>query len=184
MLGIFLLPAILDHLAKEPMIVADAVAAGRDAQCREAIEKAGGEPAKAAIAECRIGFGRMQPIEIDAEIAERHPHQFGQPQVFDDISEQPADQEFERQVIDLLAALRPALTLDREPAVDDAIAQDKRRRHEPVAVGGGRSILAHRQGQLGQHGSAKFADILVARRGVRDRARRSGFGKSRLVAVS
>ena len=53
------------------MIVADAVAEGRDPEARHALHQAGGEPAETAIAERGIGFGAAHPVEIDAEIAER-----------------------------------------------------------------------------------------------------------------
>ena len=130
------------------MIVADAVAAGRDAEARHALHQAGGEPAEAAIAERGVGLGAAHPVEIDAEIAERRPHRLGQPQILDDIGEQPADQEFERQVVDVLAPLGVAGAVDREPAMDDPVAQRQRGRDEPVARGRGVAVLADRRASL------------------------------------
>ena len=126
---------------------------------RHALHEAGGEPAEAAIAERRVGLGATHPVEIDAEIAERGGDGLGQPQIADDIGEQPADQEFQRQVIDVLAALGVAGAVDREPAMDDAVAHRQRRRDEPVAVGGAVAVLADRQRQLGEHARLERLDI-------------------------
>src|SRR6516225_4372938 len=49
LLGVFLLPPVLNDLTEQPVVVADAVAAGRQAEARRALHKAGGESAEAAI---------------------------------------------------------------------------------------------------------------------------------------
>ena len=133
--GIFLLPAVLDDLAEQPVVVADAVAVGRDAEARHALHEAGGEPAEAAIAERRVGLGRAQAVGIDAEVAERGARDVGEAEIAEHIGEQPADQEFERQIVDALAALRVARALGGEPAMDDPVADGVRGRDEPVAIG-------------------------------------------------
>src|SRR5262245_40838104 len=51
LLRIFVLPAIPDDLAKESVIVADAVATGRNSEARHALHEAGREAAEAAVAE-------------------------------------------------------------------------------------------------------------------------------------
>ena len=71
MLGEFLLPAVPDHLPEQAVVVADAVAAGRDAEARHALHQAGGKAAETAIAERGVGLGAAHPVEVDAEIAER-----------------------------------------------------------------------------------------------------------------
>src|SRR5438477_11078562 len=50
-LGEFHLPAVTDHLAKQPVVVADAIATRRDAETRHALHQAGGEASETAIAE-------------------------------------------------------------------------------------------------------------------------------------
>ena len=152
-----LLPAILDHLLEQPVVIADPVAAGGDAEARHALHKAGGEPPETAIAERRVGFGAAHPVGVDAEIAERNPDEFAASQIADHVVEQPPDQKFQRHVIDALAALRAAEAIDREPAVDDAVAQRERRRDKPIPVGRARGILADRQGQLGEHRRLEFS---------------------------
>src|SRR6185312_4657000 len=66
-LRIFLLPAVAHHLAEQPEIVADAVAAGGNAEARHALHQTGGEPAETAIAERRVGLRLAHLLEIDAE---------------------------------------------------------------------------------------------------------------------
>ncbi len=122
-LRIFLLPAIPDDLAEEPMVVAYAVAAGGNAQARHAFEKAGGKPAEAAIAERRVGLGEAHPVEVDAEIAQRPVYDIAQLQIAGDIVEQAADEKLERQVIDALAAAGEVVAVGSQPAVDHPIAQ-------------------------------------------------------------
>ncbi len=50
------------------------------------------------------------------------PHGFEQIEVVQVVDQQTADQELERQVIDLLALLRPGVAGRLHPAIDDAVA--------------------------------------------------------------
>src|SRR5204863_1443256 len=122
-LGEFHLPAVADDLAEEAVVVTDAVAARRDAEARHALHQAGGEPPQSAIAERGVRLGAAHAVEIDAEIAERRLDDLGHAEVLDDVGEQPPDQEFEREVIDALAAAGVTGAVDREPAMDNAVAQ-------------------------------------------------------------
>src|SRR5580692_382713 len=117
-----LLPSILDHLPEEAVIIADSITASGDAEARHAFHEAGGEPPETAIAEGGVGFGVAHPVRIHAEVAERNLDEFIAAQIADHIVEQPADQKFQRHVINALAALRRADAVDRQPAVDDAVA--------------------------------------------------------------
>ncbi len=65
-LRVFLLRAVLDHLAEQAVVVADAVAAGRDGERRHAFHKARREAPQAAIAERGVRFGHEHVLEIDA----------------------------------------------------------------------------------------------------------------------
>src|SRR5581483_2358239 len=73
--GIFLLPAILDDLAEQAVIIADAIADCRDLQRRHALHEAGGEPSEAAI-------------------AERGIEHLEQPYIVERVGEQAQDQKF------------------------------------------------------------------------------------------
>ncbi len=90
----FLLPAILDDLAKEAMLVADAITIGGDVEARHAFHEAGGKPSEAAIAKCSVGFQLLDEIEIDIEIAQRHAEGFGQFEIAERVAEQAADEKF------------------------------------------------------------------------------------------
>ena len=169
MLRVFVLPAILDDLAKQPVIVADAIAAGRDPECGHAVHEAGREPAEAAIAERRVGLGGAHPVEIDADVAERHPDGFAEPQVFDDIAEQAPDQEFQGQIIDALGAPGLGCPVGSEPAMDDPVAQRERGRDKPVAIGRRRRVLADGQGHFGENRGLEFIDVRLGRRHVANR---------------
>ena len=80
-LGIFLLPAVLDDLPEQSVVVADAVAVGRDAEARHALHEAGGEAAEAAVAKRGVGLCRAQPVGVDAEVAERGPCDVGNAEI-------------------------------------------------------------------------------------------------------
>ncbi|MBM0203189.1 hypothetical protein JNW90_08795 [Micromonospora sp. STR1s_5] len=73
-LGDLLLPAIRDRLPEQAVIVADAVAEGRDVEGRERFHEAGREPPEPAIAERRIRLDRAQAVEVHAEPVQRLTH--------------------------------------------------------------------------------------------------------------
>ena len=196
--GIFVLPALRDDLAEQAEIVADAVADGGDRQRRHALHEAGGKPPEAAIAERRIRLAFAQFGKPDAEIAECGLEHRQQPHIVQGIAEQPADQEFQAEVIDPLAAGIVALLLRGEPAVHDAVAQRQRRRLVPVVPGRHAGVLADRQPQLGEDraldlGQREFVDRLVGRRKIcrgtvglpnLDPAIRSSWNNTRLMPGS
>ena len=170
--GIFLLPALRDDLAEQAEIVADAVADRGNGQRRHAFHEAGREPPEAAIAERGIRLAFAQVRKADAEIAERGLEHRQQPHIVQRIGEQAADQEFEAEVIDPLAAGVVALLFGGQPAVHDAVAQRQRRRLVPVVPGRHAGVLADRKPQLGEDGALdlgqrQFVDGLIRRRKIR-----------------
>ena len=169
--GIFLLPALRDDLAEQAEIVADAVADRGDRQRRHALHEARRQPPEAAIAERRVRLAFAQIRQTDAEIAERGLEHRQQAHIVQRIGEQPADQEFQAEVIDPLAAGVVALLLGDQPAVHDAVAQRQRRRLVPVVPGGHAGVLADRKPQLGEDraldlGQRQFVDWLAGRRKI------------------
>ena len=166
---IFVLPALRNDLAEQAEIVADAVADGGNGERRHALHEARREPPEAAIAERRIRLAFAQVGKADAEIAERGLEHRQQAHIVQRVGEQAADQEFEREVIDPLAAGVVALLLGRQPAVHDAVAQRQRRRLVPVAPGRHAGVLADRKPELGEDraldlGQRQFVDRLAQRR--------------------
>src|SRR5262249_46045856 len=59
---VLLLPTIPDDLAEQSVIVANAVAIGRNSEARHALHKTGGEPTKAPMAQCRVRLSGSQPV--------------------------------------------------------------------------------------------------------------------------
>ena len=107
--------------------------------------------------------------QADAEIAERCLEHRQQAHIVQRVGEQAADQKFEREVIDPLAAGVVALLFGHQPAVHDAVAQRQRRRLVPVAPGRHAGILADRKPELGEDraldlGQRQFVDRLAQRR--------------------
>src|SRR5204862_7669733 len=103
-LGELHLPAVADDLAEEAVVVADAVAARREAGARHALNQAGGKPPQSAIAERGVGVGAAHLVEIDTKIAERRLERLGHAEVLDDMREEAADQKVEREVVNSLGS--------------------------------------------------------------------------------
>ena len=184
--GEFLLPAILDRLAEQPVIVADAVAIGRHRQGCQALHVAGREPAEAAIAEGCVRLDHPEPVEVDAKLLQRRPHRAGQTEIVQAVEQQPPDQEFERQVIDVLAPVGVAGARGRHPAIDDAVAHRQRGGDEPVPLGCDDRVLAHGIGQLRHDRTAHRDDVLVLHRqgDARHRAAAGGISVAHRRGVS
>src|SRR5512139_1060714 len=66
-----LLPAVMNPLLEQPVLIANAVAEGGDAECRHAVEVAGGKPPEPAIAKAGIGLAASQIVEIQIERGQR-----------------------------------------------------------------------------------------------------------------
>ena len=137
------------------MVVADAVAVGGDAERRHALHEAGGEAAEAAIAERRVGLDLAQLVEIDVETGERRAHRLDQPQIGEGVDQQPADQEFQREIIDPATALAVIGAHRGHPVVHREVARGERHGDEPVALAGGVLVLADGIDQLLQHSLAQ-----------------------------
>jgi hypothetical protein len=153
---IFLLPALIDDLAEQAEIVADAIADRGNAEGGHAFHEACRKPAEAAIAQCRVRLAFAQFRESDAEIAKRGLEHREQPHVVERVGEQTADQKLQREIVDPLAAGIVALLLRRQPAMHDAVAQRQRGRLVPVVPGRHAGVLADGEPQLGKDGALDF----------------------------
>ncbi len=154
---IFLLPALVDDLAEQAVIITDAVADCRDRQRRHALHEAGGEAPEAAIAECRIRLAFAQLRQRDAEIAERDLEDLQQPHIVQRVGEEATDQEFQREIIDALASGVVAALLGGEPAMHDAVAQRECGGLIPVVLGRHARVLADGKAQLRQDRALDFS---------------------------
>ncbi len=168
LVGIFLLPALRNDLAEQPEIITDAVTDRGDCQRRHAFHEARGKPAETAIAERGIRFAFAQFGEAGPEIAERGVEHRQQPHIVERVGEQPADQEFQREIINPLGAGVVALLFGGQPAMHDAVAQRQRRRLIPIVAGRHRRVLADRKPKLGEDraldlGEREFVDRWMKR---------------------
>jgi hypothetical protein len=141
-LGHLDLPPIVDPLAEHAVHVADAVAVGGQRQARHALHEARGEPAEAAIAERRIGLDLLQLGEVDAVQGQRPRDFVVALEVGHRVAQQPADQEFETEIIDAFGTRRMCRLGRGHPAFDDIVADRQDRRGQPVVRPRGLRILA------------------------------------------
>ena len=138
----FHLVAILDFLAEKPVYIADAIAMRRHVDGRHGFHEAGGQSAEAAIAECRIRLQFRDDVQIDIQRGERFAHLFQHAHVGKGIAHQAADQEFQRQVVNALAALPVGAFRGIDPARDDAIANHLDGSVEPIVTRRHTGVLA------------------------------------------
>ncbi len=165
---IFLLPALRDDLAEQAEIVTDAIPDCRNGQRGHAFHEAGRKPSETAIAERGIGLAFAQVREVDAEIAQRRLEHGKQPHIVQPIGEQPANQEFEAEIINALGAGVVALLFRGQPMVHNPVTQGERRCLVPVVPCRHTGILADGEPELGENGAfdlsqRKFIDWLTGR---------------------
>jgi hypothetical protein len=130
------------------VVVADAVAVGRNVEACHALHEAVGQPAQPAIAERRVGFEGLDHVEIDAEFVEGRLEGGRQLKIAQGIAQQAADEEFEGEIIDALGAGLVGGPRRIHPAVDDPVAQRQDGGGQPVVLLGNDRILADRIGKL------------------------------------
>jgi hypothetical protein len=165
-LGQLVLPALGQDLSEQSVVVADAVAVGRDLQGRHAVHKTGSKPPKTAVSEGSIGLDAAQRIEIDVELREGDANGFGQAEVADAIEQQSADQELQGEIVDALLALLVGGAGRVHPAVDDAVAHGEGGSGEPVVRARALDVLAHGIGELVEDRLLKGGDLALSRPGA------------------
>ena len=138
----FDLLAVDDLLTEHAILVTDTVAEARNAERRHRIEKTGGEPPEAAVAEGRVRFDIDQHVHIDAEIRERFLHLIVDAERQQRVRKRAADQEFHRQVVDAFDVLFVLQARGLHPARDQPVAHGERRGVQPVMGMSGDGVLA------------------------------------------
>ena len=144
------LPAVGDLLAEHAVLVADAVAETDDIATGHRFQEAGGEAAEAAVAERRLGFELDQVVERDAHARQRLGALFAQARRHQRAFQLPRDEEFHRQVADLLLAGAAHARVHGVEAIDDAAADGQRGGAQPFARRGVDARDADVAGQLAQ----------------------------------
>ena len=130
------LPAALDLLAEDAVLVAQAVPDGGDGEGGHRVEEAGGEAAEAAVAEPGVGLLLAEPVEVHAQPPGRLAHERLDEEVDEVVGRRPADEELHREVVDLLGVLAVVDLPGLQPALGEQVAERPRQRLEPLARGG------------------------------------------------
>ena len=127
------LPAVLDRLPEDAVLVAQAVTHRRQGKGRHGVKKARGQAPEPAVAEAGIGL-RLDQRRIDVALPfdelERH---LGQLRVDRVVHQRAAEQEFHRKVVHALRVLLLVRPLGQQPALGDHVAQRARHRFELLA---------------------------------------------------
>ena len=132
------LEAIVEALAEHAVFIAQAVALDRQLQGGAGIEKAGRQPAQAAVAQARVGLGGGDLLQQQAEVVEALLRRVGHAQVEHGVGEGPAHEEFQGQIVGALAVGLVLSLAGALPALHEAVAHD----HGQGAIGviGGTAI--------------------------------------------
>jgi hypothetical protein len=133
----FVLPAVLDGLAEDSVLVAQAVSHGRQLERRHRVEKAGGQPPQPAVAQARVGLLLEQLDRVKVSGTESLPGDGIQQQVRHVVGQRAAEEEFHRQVIDPLGVFALVGLLGPHPALAEDIADGTGERLEAVPRPGG-----------------------------------------------
>ncbi len=130
--GLFDLPAVVYFLLEDAVLVADAVTQRRDFQRCQRVDEARGEAAETAVAETGFLFRVQQCIEIEPEFRHRLLRGRQDAQVQQVVAEVRAHQELRREVGDGAHALRRVRGGGADPALQQAVAHDMRKREMVV----------------------------------------------------
>ena len=155
--GLFDLPAVLEGLAEDAELVADAVADGGDAEGGEGVEVAGGQPPEAAVAEAGLGLQGAQLVEAEAEVGEGLAGEVFGVGVEQVVVELAADQVLGREVADESGLAIDAGVEGIEPALDQAVADGVGQGEVRLARGG--------EGEVGADAVVEVLEELAAEGG-------------------
>ena len=112
--------AVHDLLLEDAQLIADGIAGGGDLQGRHRVQVAGGQAAKAAVAQTRVGLGLEQVGGGEAQSLDGCRQGRQQPQVIGVFHQGAAHQKFQGEVVHLAQMLGGYPVLGRQlPLVDD-----------------------------------------------------------------
>lgn len=94
-LGLLLLPAIDNRLAKQAVLITNAIPMAGNAQGRHAFHEARRQATQAAVAQCGIGLQQADALKVDTQLRERFTSDFQHAEVAQAVVEQAADEEFQ-----------------------------------------------------------------------------------------
>jgi len=126
--GRFDLAATLYALLEHAELVADAVAEGRQLQCRHAVEEARGQAAEAAVAQRGVGLGGRQVLQRAGMRARGHAHLALEFKRCQGVGQGAPDQELHRQVVDPARLGGAVGAVAGDPAPRQLLARNLRHR--------------------------------------------------------
>ncbi|MNP01680.1 hypothetical protein D3C76_935040 [compost metagenome] len=160
--GLLLLPAVDDGLAEQAVFVTNTVAMTGDAEGRHAFHETRRQTSEAAVAQGRIGFQQADALKVDAEFGQGFAGHVEQAEVAQAVVEQPADEEFQGEVINALLTFAVDLPRVVHPVLDHVIPRGQGNGFEPVVVEGVIRVFTHRVGEFGQDGVAECGHLCFA----------------------
>ena len=129
--------AVVNLLAKEAVVVVDAVAVARHVEGGERVEEAGGEAPEAAVAEGRVLFGVLDLLNVAAEAVEGFVEGVVEPQIEDVVGQGSTDEKLHGEVVDAFGAGFSVAGLGLLSVVDGELANGEGDGAETI-VGGER----------------------------------------------
>ena len=140
--GLLDLLPVVDLLAEDAVVVADAVADRADPQRRHRVHEARGEAAEASVAEPRILLDLEEAVEVAAERAHRLAGRLDDAEVAERVAQEPPREVLHREVVDALAARVPVALPRAVPAIGEARARRVGDGVEEIELAG-RVLVAH-----------------------------------------
>ncbi len=142
---LFALLAIDHTLTENTVVVAQAVARRREVERGERVHEAGCEAAETAIAETGVHFVVAQTVPVEAERVHSFAALVLEAEVDHVVTEEAADEELEREVIDAADLCGAVSILRGHPAVNETVAHSEGERLITVTLGG--AVIALCQGE-------------------------------------
>src|SRR5512143_93571 len=140
--GVLYLVAVFDTLVEHAVLIADAIPVSRQAQRGHGIEKAGRKSSKPSIAESCVHLQFTDSVDVQLKVRKRPTALAVKSHIEQAVREQPASEEFHREVVDALGIGPVVAAHGLHPAFDQPLPHSVGRRMEPVAMGGSDRVLA------------------------------------------
>ena len=145
--GQFHLPAIADFLPEHAVHIADAIAISRHVHRRHAFHETSRQPTQATIAQRGVGLQRGDDVNIDTQRRQRGLKIVQHFHVGCSVAHQPADQEFQAEIINPPPLRLVGFVGGFDPGVDHPVADRQDDGMQPVMGLCGGGILADAIGQ-------------------------------------
>jgi hypothetical protein len=133
--GTFDLVALANFLAKQTKFVVDPVGISGHVEGCQRIQETGGEPPQAAVAQRRVRLLIEKDLQVDAVLSQKVAADVHDAEVEEVVLQRAADQELQRQVIQLLARRTFETGAGRQHLLDHDVARRQGRGQIPIMFG-------------------------------------------------